>query len=65
MVDLADILRSKILIVDDQPANILLLERILRGAGYLAVESTMDSRPPDMGRSEFVRFSGQEAAATA
>ncbi len=37
-----DILHGKILIVDDLPANILLLERILRGAGYVRIESTMD-----------------------
>jgi putative two-component system response regulator len=30
-----------ILVVDDQPANVLLLERMLRGAGYTNVSSTM------------------------
>jgi adenylate cyclase len=30
--------------VDDQPANVLLLERILAGAGYTAVTSTLDPR---------------------
>ncbi len=34
---------GKILIVDDQEANVLLLERMLRGAGYSAITSTMDS----------------------
>lgn len=37
----SDILNGKILIVDDAAANVLLLERMLRGAGYLAVTSTM------------------------
>ena len=38
----ADILNAGILIVDDQEVNVLLLERMLRGAGYLSVSSTMD-----------------------
>jgi len=38
----ADFLRARILIVDDQPANILLLERILAGAGYSCITSTTD-----------------------
>ena len=38
----ADILNAGILIVDDQEANVLLLERMLRGAGYLSISSTMD-----------------------
>ena len=42
MVDSADILNAGILIVDDQEANVLLLERMLRGAGYVSVSSTMD-----------------------
>jgi putative two-component system response regulator len=37
-----DILHGKILIVDDLAANITLLERILRNAGYDAVTSTSD-----------------------
>jgi signal transduction histidine kinase len=41
MIGPADILRGKILIVDDQAVNILLLERLLRGAGYVSVASTM------------------------
>jgi adenylate cyclase len=36
----SDILKAKLLIVDDQAANVLLLERLLRGAGYEAVFST-------------------------
>lgn len=42
MVSAADILRGKILIVDDKKANVQLLERMLRNAGYSAVASTMD-----------------------
>ena len=42
MVDFPEILGSKILIVDDQKANIQLLEMMLSSAGYLSVFSTMD-----------------------
>jgi CheY-like chemotaxis protein len=42
VVNSADILNAGILIVDDQEVNVLLLERMLRGAGYLSVSSTMD-----------------------
>jgi putative two-component system response regulator len=42
MINQSDILRGKILIVDDQEANVLLLERMLRGAGYLFIASTTD-----------------------
>src|SRR4051794_8597166 len=44
MISPADILTAKILIVDDQEANVLLLDRILRGANYTAITSTTDSR---------------------
>ncbi|TMA23584.1 MAG: response regulator [Deltaproteobacteria bacterium] len=44
MIDPADILRAKVLIVDDQEANVLLLERMLSGAGYVSVVSTRDPR---------------------
>ncbi len=44
MVDTADILKAKVLIVDDQEANVLLLERMLSGAGYVSVASTLDPR---------------------
>ena len=37
----ADILDAKILIVDDQEANVVLLEEILDQAGYRDVTSTM------------------------
>ena len=44
MTTLSDILHANVLIVDDQDVNILLLERILRGAGYDTITSTTDSR---------------------
>jgi len=42
MVSTADILNASILIVDDQQANVQLLEQMLGEAGYLRVTSTMD-----------------------
>src|ERR1700704_5893014 len=36
----SDILKASILIVDDQEANVSLLEQMLRGAGYVSVTST-------------------------
>ena len=42
MLSAADILNAGILIVDDQPANVQLLEQMLRAAGYLNITSTMD-----------------------
>jgi putative two-component system response regulator len=42
MITTANILHGKILIVDDQQVNILLLDRILSGAGYDCIESTLD-----------------------
>ena len=44
MVSLADILNARILVVDDQEANVRLLEGMLRIAGYTSVESAMDPR---------------------
>jgi CheY-like chemotaxis protein len=44
MVTSSDILKADILIVDDQEANVSLLEEMLRGAGYLSVASTRDPR---------------------
>ena len=38
----ADLLGSRILIVDDQEVNVRLLDQMLRDAGYSAVTSTMD-----------------------
>ena len=40
MVSPADILNARILVVDDQEANVRLLEGMLRIAGYTSVEST-------------------------
>ncbi len=40
MISSSDILHGKILIVDDQEANILLIERMLRAAGYTRIAST-------------------------
>ena len=40
MVNSADILNARILVVDDKEANIRLLEGMLRVAGYTSVEST-------------------------
>jgi putative two-component system response regulator len=42
MINSSGILHGKILIVDDQQVNILLLERMLRGAGYVSITSTLD-----------------------
>lgn len=44
MVSTLEILNSKVLIVDDQEAHVLLLSHMLRGAGYTNVDSTMDPR---------------------
>lgn len=37
-----DILNGSILVVDDQPVNVLLLEQLLAGTGYTRVRSTMN-----------------------
>jgi adenylate cyclase len=42
MFDSPDVLTGKVLIVDDQQASVRLLERMLRGAGYTSVASTLD-----------------------
>jgi diguanylate cyclase (GGDEF) domain len=42
MVNSSDILNAKVLIVDDEPANVLLLVCMLQGVGYTCVASTMD-----------------------
>jgi PAS domain S-box-containing protein len=41
MMDANDILNAKILVVDDQEANVQLLLQLLQGAGYTGVTSTM------------------------
>src|SRR4030065_2700246 len=42
MISPAEILNASILIVDDQEANVQLLEQMLREAGYQHITSTMD-----------------------
>jgi CheY-like chemotaxis protein/cation transporter-like permease len=42
MVTSFHVLNARILIVDDQDVNVLLLERMLQGAGYTSVSSTRD-----------------------
>ena len=42
MISEQEILNASILIVDDQQANVLLLEEMLREAGYACIASTMD-----------------------
>ena len=42
MISSSAILHARILVVDDQEANVRLLERILSRAGYACIASTMD-----------------------
>jgi DNA-binding NtrC family response regulator len=42
MIKVSDILNAGILIVDDQEANVRLLEQMLGNAGYVSITSTMD-----------------------
>ncbi len=42
MISSTEIHNAKILIVDDQEANVLLLERMLRGNGYSSITTTLD-----------------------
>ena len=44
MLEASAILKAKILIVDDQQANVLLLETLLTGAGFASIASTLDPR---------------------
>ncbi|MES2150232.1 MAG: response regulator [Pseudomonadota bacterium] len=44
MLDTAEILNASILIVDDQEANVMLLEQMLRKAGYTRLTTTQDPR---------------------
>lgn len=44
LISTPEILNASILIVDDQAANVLLLERLLGEAGYVSVSSTTQSR---------------------
>jgi hypothetical protein len=42
MISSSDILHAKVLIVDKEEVSVLLLERLLRGAGYVSITSTTD-----------------------
>jgi PAS domain S-box-containing protein len=44
MLEASEILKASILIVDDQEANVMLLENMLRNARYERITSTMDPR---------------------
>jgi adenylate cyclase len=44
MLEASEILKAKVLIVDDLPTNVLLLERMLGEAGYASITSTLDPR---------------------
>jgi PAS domain S-box-containing protein len=44
MLNSNEILHAKILIIDDQEANVMLLEQMLQKVGYVNVTSTMDPR---------------------
>src|SRR5680860_24256 len=44
MLEASEILNASILIVDDQKSNVMLLEQMLRNAGYQCITSTMDPR---------------------
>ena len=44
MISRDDILNAKVLIVDDQPVNVQLLEYLLQTSGYVNVSSTTDPR---------------------
>ena len=47
MIPAAALSRMKILVVDDEPANVSLLRYILLAAGYDEVRTTTDARPGD------------------
>ena len=40
MISSSDILHAKVLIVDNEEVSVLLLERLLRGAGYVSLLET-------------------------
>jgi PAS domain S-box-containing protein len=44
MLKVSEILNASILIVDDQEPNVVLLEKMLRNAGYTNITTTMDPR---------------------
>ena len=39
-----DLLGARVLVVDDEPANVRVLERLLQRAGYDRIRTTTDSR---------------------
>ena len=53
MLLLQEMQNARILIVDDQEVNVLLLEKLLKGAGYKNLKSTTDSREVTSIYSEF------------
>jgi len=44
VINSSDILKANLLIVDDQAANVLLLERLLRNEGYISITTTQNPR---------------------
>lgn len=44
MLEASEILNARVLIVDDQETNVILLERMMSNAGYRHITSTMDPR---------------------
>jgi putative two-component system response regulator len=42
MIRLSEIFNAKLLIVDDMETNVILIERMLRGAGYTSIDTTMN-----------------------
>jgi len=44
MIDLPELLNARILVVDDQEANVMLLNQMLRNSGYVNVDVTQDPR---------------------
>ena len=49
MITLTDIRRARILVVDDEPVNVQLLEYLLKTTGYENVSSTYDPRQVQLG----------------
>jgi putative two-component system response regulator len=43
-IDVGEIRHAKVLIIDDEPANVLLLQRLLQQDGFVALESATDPR---------------------
>jgi diguanylate cyclase (GGDEF)-like protein len=53
MIEIGDPLSARILVVDDEPTNVRLLERILLSAGFTSVRGTTDSREVSMLAREY------------